>query len=69
MVEMCSWKLVDPEDFVIGIEADRCGKHSEIRIIRPNRKKDLFLCEDHLNCFIEKWGLHYNVEILCRGSE
>ena len=61
----CSWKLVDKDKFVLGMEADRCGQLATIRVIRPQRKTDLFLCEHHLNEFIDTWGLHYNVEVIC----
>lgn len=64
-LEKCSWKLVDQDKFVLGMPAERCGKTATIRVIRPQRKTDLFLCECHLNEFIDAWGLHYNVEVLC----
>lgn len=64
-VDTCSWKMVDPSKFVMGQEAERCGEVATIRVIRPNRKTDLFLCECHLNNFIDAWGLHYNVEVIC----
>lgn len=63
-METCGWKLVDPEQFELGMEARRCGKTPDVQVFRPNRRKDLFLCEDHLNCFIERWGLHYRLRIL-----
>ena len=62
----CAWKMVPSDKFVLGQEADRCGCAATIRVIRPQRKKDLFLCEEHLNSFIREWGLHYEVEVLCR---
>lgn len=61
----CSWKLVDKGKFTLGMPAERCGKLATIRVIRPTRKTDLFLCENHLNEFIDAWGLHYNVEVIC----
>lgn len=60
----CGWKLVDPDSFVLGVDADRCGKVAQIRVLRPNRKTDLLLCEEHLNTFVAKWGLFNSVEIL-----
>lgn len=60
----CAWKLVDPDKFVLGISADRCGEVAAVKILRPNRKTDLFLCEHHLNEFVDKWGLHYKVKLL-----
>lgn len=62
----CSWKMIDPDKFVLGQEAERCGAVATVRILRPNRKTDLFLCEHHLNNFIEVWGLHNQVEVLCK---
>lgn len=62
----CSWKLIDPGKFVMGVSADRCGAIADVVILRPNRKTDLFLCEEHINEFIAHWGLYNKVEILCR---
>lgn len=64
-LDKCSWKMVDSDKFVLGINADRCGQVAVVRILRPNRKTDLFLCDHHVNTFIEKWGLHNKIEILC----
>lgn len=64
-LKRCTWKLVDQDKFILGMPADRCGEQATIRVIRPQRKTDLFLCECHLNEFIDAWGLHYNVEVLC----
>lgn len=64
-LDRCSWKLVAKDKFVLGMPADRCGEQATIRVIRPQRKTDLFLCEVHLNEFIDTWGLHYNVEVIC----
>ena len=64
-LEKCAWKRVDPDKFVMGISADRCGAVAAVKILRPYRKTDLFLCEHHFNDFINKWGLHNEVEILC----
>lgn len=63
-VETCAWKLVDPDKFVLGINAARCGEQAVIKILRPNRKTDLCLCEKHLNQFVATWGLHYKVKLL-----
>ena len=65
-LEVCSWKLVASDKFVLGQEAERCGDVATIRVLRPNRKTDLFLCECHMNDFIAVWGLHNQVEILCK---
>lgn len=65
-LDRCAWKMVDSRtEFVMGIQADRCGEVAAVKILRPQRKTDLFLCEHHLNDFINEWGLHYEVEILC----
>lgn len=63
-INQCAWKLVNPDEFVLGQDAERCGEDAAVKILRPNRKTDLFLCECHLNCFVEKWGLHYKVQLL-----
>ena len=68
-INQCAWKMVDSEKFVLGQIADRCGKYADVKVLRPNRKTDLFLCEHHLNEFIMVWGLHNEVEILCRCSD
>ena len=68
-LERCSWKMVDPGKFVMGISADRCGAIADVVVLRPNRKTDLFLCEEHVNEFIAHWGLHNQVEILCRCED
>lgn len=65
----CSWKLVDPSKFVMGQSADRCGAIADVVVLRPSRKTDLFLCEEHLNDFIDHWGLYNHVEILCRCED
>jgi hypothetical protein len=65
-LERCSWKLVDPGKFTMGISADRCGAIADVVVLRPNRKTDLFLCELHMNEFIKHWGLHNEVRILCQ---
>lgn len=65
----CSWKMVDSSKFVMGQSADRCGDIADVVILRPNRKTDLFLCEEHMNAFIEHWGLYNRVEILCRCED
>lgn len=67
-MNLCSWKLVNFDKFTLGMEADRCGKEADVKILRPYRKNDLYLCECHFNEFIDTWGLHNNVEILCRGE-
>lgn len=64
-VDTCAWKMVPSDKFVLGQDAERCGEVAEVKILRPQRKTDLFLCEHHLNAFIKEWGLHYEVEILC----
>lgn len=64
-LDKCAWKMISSEDFVLGINADRCGEVAVVNILRPNRKTDLFLCEHHFNKFILKWGLHNQVEIMC----
>jgi hypothetical protein len=61
----CQWKMIDPSKFTMGINAERCGATAVVRILRPSRKTDLFLCEHHVNAFIDHWGLHYNIEVLC----
>jgi hypothetical protein len=63
-LDSCQWKLVDSDKFVLGIEAERCGEPAVVKILRPYRKTDLFLCEHHLNTFVEKWGLHNKVKLL-----
>lgn len=68
-LDRCSWKLVDPQKFVMGQSADRCGAIADVVVLRPNRKTDLFLCEQHVNEFIKHWGLHNEVEILCRCED
>lgn len=60
----CAWKKVDSDKFVLGINADRCGEVAAVKILRPNRKTDLFLCEHHLNAFVSEWGLHNKVKLL-----
>ncbi len=65
-LDRCSWKLVDPNKFVMGQDADRCGDIADVVVLRPNRKTDLFLCEQHINEFIKHWGLHNEVRILCQ---
>lgn len=67
ILDRCAWKLVSPDKFVLGITADRCGEVAAVKILRPNRKSDLFLCEYHLNHFINEWGLHNHLEILCHN--
>jgi hypothetical protein len=67
-LKRCSWKLVDPRKFVMGQSADRCGAIADVVVLRPNRKSDLFLCEEHINEFILHWGLHNKVEILCQET-
>lgn len=64
-IRQCAWKLVATDKFIMGISADRCGEVASVRVLRPTRKTDLFLCEEHLNEFIAHWGLHNKVEILC----
>lgn len=64
-LDKCAWKLVSPDKFVMGQEAKRCGEVAAVKILRPQRKTDLFLCEYHLNLFIKEWGLHYEVELQC----
>lgn len=66
MVDVCKWKLINPSEFILGMPAERCGQQADVKVLRPQRKTDLFLCEEHLNDFVEKWGLHYRLEILCR---
>lgn len=65
----CGWKLIPSDKFVLGINAERCGEPAAIQILRPNRKTDLFLCEHHVNTFIEQWGLHYQIQILCDSEK
>lgn len=58
-MDICQWKITPPGgDFKLGMVADRCGEDASIRIIRPDRKTDLDLCEEHFNKFIELWGLN-----------
>lgn len=64
-LDRCAWKLVPSDKFVMGQDAQRCGEVSVVKILRPQRKTDLHLCEFHLNCFIREWGLHYEVELHC----
>lgn len=67
-LDKCAWKMVDSRnEFVMGIQAERCGEVAAVKILRPYRKSDLFLCEGHLNDFIMEWGLHNEVEILCNN--
>lgn len=68
-LKKCSWKLVDPDKFIMGQSADRCGAIADVVVLRPNRKTDLFLCQEHVNEFITHWGLHNKVEILCRCTD
>lgn len=68
-LERCSWKMVDPDKFIMGQSADRCGAIADVVVLRPSRKTDLFLCEKHMNSFIHHWGLHNEIEILCRCSD
>lgn len=68
-LDRCSWKLVSPDKFVLGQVADRCGSVADVAVLRPNRKTDLFLCEEHMNEFIQHWGLHNKVQFLCRCWE
>jgi hypothetical protein len=68
-LEKCAWKLVNPDKFTLGVEADRCGKVAAVKILRPYRKTDLCLCDSHVNTFIEKWGIHNAIEILCDPEE
>lgn len=71
-LDKCAWKLVNPDKFVLGQIANRCGKDAVIKVLRPHRKKDLYLCEQHFNDFIDAWGLHNLVEILpcvCLGVD
>jgi len=63
-INECGWKLVPSDKFVLGISAERCGEPAAVRIIRPFRKTDLYLCEHHTNEFISTWGLHNSIEIL-----
>ena len=64
-LDRCAWKNVDPDKFVMGIEAARCGDYASVKILRPYRKNDLYLCECHFNEFIQVWGLHNQVKLLC----
>lgn len=66
-LDRCAWKLVESENFVLGQDAERCGGVAAVKILRPYRKTDLYLCEEHLNDFIMEWGLHNEVEILCNN--
>lgn len=66
MKKKCSWKIVRPEDFRFGMPAERCGEIADIRIIRSDRAKDLFLCEEHTNDFIKIYGIDLPIQILCR---
>lgn len=68
-MDRCQWKLIEPYRFTLGVEADRCGEVADVRILRPQRKKDLYLCESHLNGFIQEWGLRQEVQILCKCEE
>jgi hypothetical protein len=61
--------MVSPDKFVMGQSADRCGAIADVAVLRPNRKTDLFLCEQHLNDFITHWGLHNKVEVLCKCAD
>lgn len=63
-LERCQWKLVPSDKFVLGQDAERCGEVAAVRILRPNRKTDLPLCEHHINEYVEIWGLHYKVKLL-----
>lgn len=64
-LDRCQWKKVDSYEFTLGIEADRCGEVAAVKILRPYRKTDLYLCEEHLNKFIDVWSLHNQIELLC----
>ena len=66
-LDRCAWKMVEPTKFEVGQSADRCGEVAAVKILRPYRKSDLFLCENHINEFIKHWGLHNEVEILCHN--
>lgn len=68
-MDRCQWKLVEPMSFTFGVKADRCGEVADVKIVRPQRKKDLFLCEEHVNAFINEWGLRQSIEILCRCKD
>ena len=61
----CQWKMLPPEQFTMGVSAERCGAVAILKILRPYRKTDLYLCEQHTNQFIDTWGLHNHVELLC----
>ena len=65
-VDRCSWKLVSPSAFIMGQVADRCGDIADVVVLRPERKTNLFLCEQHLNEFIGHWGLFNKIQILCK---
>lgn len=68
-LERCAWKQVSPDEFILGMEAERCGKPADVKLIRNQRKTDLFLCEYHLNDFIAEWGLHYPLELIDNEAE
>lgn len=64
----CKWKLIPPTNFEFGMAAERCGQIAAVRVIRKDRDYDLYLCVDHLNSFIEIYGLKLPVEILNGGE-
>lgn len=68
-MDKCGWKLINPSKFVMGQSAERCGEIADVVVLRPNRKTDLYLCEEHINDFISHWGLYNRIEILCRCEE
>lgn len=62
---ICLWKMNSGE-FKLGMIARRCCAVAQVRILRPDRKTDLDLCEEHFNKFVEIWGLsNLRVKFLC----
>lgn len=68
-MDRCQWKMVDSNLFTLGVLAERCGREAEVKILRPQRKTDLCLCERHFNTFIEVWGLSHQVQLLNGAGE
>lgn len=53
---LCDWKMVPLKDYKIGAVSPRCGEPAKIKMIRDNRKKDLYLCSHHHEVFLSIYG-------------
>lgn len=53
---LCDWKMVPLKDYKLRAESPRCGDAAKIRMIRDNRKKDLYLCGHHHEVFVTVYG-------------